>query len=288
LSIGGSRVEFPLVRELKRDNFGLLIAYILPGSVALWGASFHVEVARVWLQTAPGEAATIGGFLYATLASTALGLIISAVRWALVDRVLSLSGVRQPAWNFELFAERLAAYQWLVANHYRYYQFYANMLVALGCAYASWLLSGPAPGAREDLTAVGFVLIEVVLFAGARDSLRKYYERTRALLARRRRRERGKRLPSGERSPRDGYGGAARIAVEELSAPGPGVTCPSCSRTMPEPDDHPAHPRDPQGAGAQSSRPEASPVAKGLDTGGRTPGSADPPNDRAAPKKCPD
>ena len=70
------------MRDLTRDNFGLLIAYLLPGFVALWGAAYHVEAVQSWLRSTAPDAPTIGGFLYATLASTALGLVISAVRWA--------------------------------------------------------------------------------------------------------------------------------------------------------------------------------------------------------------
>jgi hypothetical protein len=123
------------MRDLTRDNFGLLIAYVLPGFVALWGGSYHVEAVRPWLQATPKDAPTVGGFLYTTLASTTLGLVISGVRWAVVDQLLARTGIRQPRWDFELFAERLTAYEILVVNHYRYYQFYANMLVALAWTY---------------------------------------------------------------------------------------------------------------------------------------------------------
>lgn len=180
------------MRDLRRDNFGILIAYLLPGSVALWGASYHVEAVRPWFQASPGDAPSIGGFLFATLASTSLGMVVSALRWALVDTVLSRLGVRPPRWNFELFAERLAAYEFLIAHHYRYYQFYANMLVALAIAYASRILAGVAWGRTEASIAAGFVTIEAVLCAGSWDTLTKYYARTDALL----------RAPAGRRDAR--------------------------------------------------------------------------------------
>lgn len=170
------------MRELKRDNFGLLIAYLLPGSIALWGVSYRVEVVRSWLLVAPGGAPSIGGFLHATLAATALGLVVSAGRWATIDRLLAWTGVRAPGWNFELLAGRLAAYEWLVANHYRYYQFYANMLVALAFSYASRPPSARGPAAAEWALFATFLAAESLLLAGARDALAKYYARTDALL----------------------------------------------------------------------------------------------------------
>ena len=175
-----------MMRDLTRDNFGLLIAYVLPGFVALWGGAYHVEAVRPWLRSTPADAPTIGGFLYATLASTTLGLIISGVRWAVIDRLLARGGVRPPRLDFERFAERLAAYDFLVAQHYRYYQFYANMLVALAWTYLARLASLPAWPGREAWLSLGFVLVEVVLFLGSRDALSKYYDRTAALLRSRR------------------------------------------------------------------------------------------------------
>jgi hypothetical protein len=170
------------MRDITRDNFGLLIAYLLPGFVALWGAAYHVEAVQSWLRSTPPDAPTVGGFLYATLASTALGLVLSAVRWAVIDRILARLGVRQPNWDFDQFSERLAAYELLVAHHYRYYQFYANLLVALLCTYLSRLLVLKTWHGREAWLALGLLLVEGVLFVGAWDTLRKYYVRTGALL----------------------------------------------------------------------------------------------------------
>src|SRR5262249_51372138 len=91
-------------------------------------------------------------------------------------------GVRQPQWDFDQFSERLAAYEGLVAHHYRYYQFYANLLVALLCTYLSRLLVLKTWHGRESGIAPGFLLVDRVLFFVAWDTLRKYYVRTGALL----------------------------------------------------------------------------------------------------------
>jgi hypothetical protein len=171
------------MRDLTRDNFGLLIAYLLPGFVCLWGAAYYVDPVRQWLRSSPPDAPTIGGFLYSTLASTGLGLVISAVRWATIDRLFAWLGLEQPDWDFDRFAERLAAYELLVSQHYRYYQFYSNMLLALFFAYGSRSLVAGRWDEREAWIAAGFAFVEVVLALGAWDTLRKYYARTAALLA---------------------------------------------------------------------------------------------------------
>jgi hypothetical protein len=69
----------------------------------------------------------------------------------------------------------VGAYEFLGLIHYRYYKFYANLVVALIWAYATreyalgWKGLANAP-------------LIVLFFFASRDSLRKYYERTASLL----------------------------------------------------------------------------------------------------------
>lgn len=172
------------LKDLTKDNFGLLIAYLLPGFVCLWGIAYHNADVRAWLHATPPDAPTIGGFLYASLASVAAGLIVSAVRWAVIDRCFALGGICPPVWDYGLFAERLAAFETLVAHHYCYYQFYANMLVAVAFAYSSRLLSSTHRSGHEAWLFLGLVIVEGILLLGARDTLEKYFAKTGSLLGR--------------------------------------------------------------------------------------------------------
>jgi hypothetical protein len=56
-----------VVKELHSGNFGLLIAYVLPGITAVWGLSYVSETVEGWLAKAPESAPTVGGVLYARL-----------------------------------------------------------------------------------------------------------------------------------------------------------------------------------------------------------------------------
>jgi hypothetical protein len=62
--------------EVSGKNFGFLIAYILPGFVRLWAISYFSPTVRAWLvsSSSAAGAATVGGFLYVTLASVGAGL----------------------------------------------------------------------------------------------------------------------------------------------------------------------------------------------------------------------
>jgi len=170
------------VRDVTPDNFGLLIAYLLPGFVALRALRPLVPEVAVVFDVPAGAGPTVGGFLYGTLASVSAGLVVSAVRWAVVDWVYHRTGIPEPDWNFRKLPANLAAFESHVQDHYRYYQFYANMLVALAAGYALTLAARgwPVHWGRLDIGAVGLLTILVL---GSRDSLRKYYRRTEALLS---------------------------------------------------------------------------------------------------------
>ncbi len=168
--------------RLTEQNFGLLIAFVLPGLVTLWGVSFFSPTVAAWLRVTPAGAPTIAGFLFVTLASVAAGLIVSAVRWAVVDSLHHATGIEPPPWDFGRLDEQLPIFLALVENHYRFYQFYANMFIAAAFTYRMYLVAaGRSPFAELGET-LAFLLLEVILFAGSRDALAKYYARTGRLL----------------------------------------------------------------------------------------------------------
>jgi hypothetical protein len=170
------------MRDVTSHNFGLLIAYVLPGVTTLWGASYFSPTVRVWLGSAPADAPTVGGFLYLTVAAIAAGLIASTVRWAVIDTLHHLTGIPRPKWDFSHFADKTAAFDVLCEIHYRYYQFYGNCLTSLAFAYVARRTAlglGFLSFGWEDL---GVLLIECLLFAGSRDTFRKYHERLEMML----------------------------------------------------------------------------------------------------------
>lgn len=167
------------LRGLTEGSFGIVIAYLVPGLVALTAMSDFLPAAESWLGL-HADAPTVGGFLYGTLGSIGTGLTLSAVRWMTLDRVHQATGIVAPAWDFSKLQQNFDAFQGAVENHYRYYQFYGNMLLAT-------LFIPFAPTARSQwLSAtsgwiVGSALI-FVYFLASRDTLSKYYARTAAML----------------------------------------------------------------------------------------------------------
>lgn len=174
-----------LVKESSVTNFGLLIAFLLPGFVALWGISHVSDPVRSWFGASPGEAPTVGGFFYVTLASIVAGMAASTVRWMTIDTIHHVTGVPRPSWDFSRLQENVAAFDMLNELYYRYYQFYANMVVAILVTVLLRHVAAPAHALELDAIDGAAALLTLVFFAGSRDSLRKYYRRGEQLLGRR-------------------------------------------------------------------------------------------------------
>ena len=164
----------------SKQQFGLVVAYLLPGFIALGGLALLVPAVAQWLETTEGGSG-VAPSVYTLLGATALGMIVSCFRWLLIDHVLALTGLTPPLWALDVLEQRLSAFDYFVEYHYRYYQFYANTLIAVLWTYLlnRWLATSPFLG---TLTDISIVVLCAVLFAGSRDALRKYYDRTSSLL----------------------------------------------------------------------------------------------------------
>ena len=170
------------MQSVSNDNFGPLVAYLVPGATVLLGFSQFSPTLRSWFAATPSDAPTIGGFLYLTVASIAAGMTINAVRWAIVDTFHSRTGLPPPAVDFSNLGKNVAAFGLLIHIHYNHYQFHANMLVALAITYACYRveIGGLLPLGWPD---VAFLVLEPIFFAMSRDTLRRYYTRSAQLLA---------------------------------------------------------------------------------------------------------
>jgi hypothetical protein len=162
-------------------QFGLIVAYLVPGFVGLAGVVPLVPAVGQWLQPIAQGDMGFGPPIYALLGATTVGLIVSCFRWALIDQFHHWTGVKRPAWNDSRLTEVLGGFDYLVQSHYRYYEFAGNMLVAVLWTYGlnRLMRTSPLLGLGTDL---GILVITLVLFAASRDALAKYYQRTARLV----------------------------------------------------------------------------------------------------------
>lgn len=165
--------------EILNRQFGLAIAYLLPGFIALLGIAPFAPVVTAWLKT--GQTASLGAPVYAILASIAAGMVVSCFRWFLLDPLVTLTGVGTSPFNTKALEQHPAALNFLIESHYRYYQFYGGTLLAAVWTYLIYRVLGTSPHLGFG-TDFGMVILCAVLFAGARDTLSKYRNRSNQLV----------------------------------------------------------------------------------------------------------
>ena len=151
------------MESVTNANFGPLIAYLVPGATVLVGFSQFSPVLRSWFGASPADAPTIGGFLCLTVASIAVGMTVSAVRWALIDTLHSLTGLPLPRLDFSRLGKNVEAFGLLIEIHYKHFQYYSNMVVASAIAYTCYRvkLGGMLPLGWLD---IAFVVLEANFF----------------------------------------------------------------------------------------------------------------------------
>jgi hypothetical protein len=162
-------------------QFGLILAYLLPGFIGLAGIAPLAPIVGQWLAPVRDASLDIGPTVYAILAAIVVGVILSCFRWVLIDHLHWYMGVQPPAWDDRQLQERLGSFDYLVQNHFRYYEFCGNTLLALLWAYGVNRVLGKLPFLSFGTDVAVFIVL-LVLFAASRDALAKYYTRTGRLV----------------------------------------------------------------------------------------------------------
>ena len=164
--------------DIFNRQFGLLIAFLLPGFVTLAGIAPLSPTVAGWLRA--DQSVPFGSPLYVLLAATAAGMIVSCFRWITIDQILLLTGVPKSAFNAKALEESPAAFSVLVEQHYRFHQFYGNTLIAVIWTYGVYCWVGTL-SLRPGID-IAVLILCAVLFAGSRDALEKYRQRTSLLV----------------------------------------------------------------------------------------------------------
>jgi hypothetical protein len=160
------------MKDISTSNFGLLIAYALPGYIVVWGIGSVLQPEGICTGPGCSSVASLVGFMTTTVAAVAAGMAVSAVRYVLIDSIHSALGLRRPPADGTALQHNHAAVTTSIEQHYRYYQFHANMLIAGAIAYAAHLYTlYTFPGLLE-LLLVG---LAGTFWLAARDNLSKYY-----------------------------------------------------------------------------------------------------------------
>jgi hypothetical protein len=163
--------------------FGLSIAYLIPGLIALYGISYQVPELRTWFGVVAESETTLAGFLFAMVASVGVGVMLSAVRSFLLEDVTGWARPRTGVdWSKRKEVE--SAYQALLNDHYTYYKCYGNTAVAIVVFAACYFWSF-----RNELTVwqwigavVGTTLFVALLVYKAVDCVCRFEDKRGDLL----------------------------------------------------------------------------------------------------------
>src|SRR5579862_3337065 len=147
--------------ETSGRQFGLLIAYVLPGFIALVGMMPIFPIVGQWLRPVTQDGLGIGPPAYALLAAISLGLILSCFRWLSIDQLHRLMGATPPKWDDKRLDSVLRGFDYLVQNHFRYYEFCGNTLIAILWTYGvnRFMRTSPFLGLGTDL---GLLIVSFV------------------------------------------------------------------------------------------------------------------------------
>lgn len=162
------------------NDFGLLIAYVIPGFSLLYGTSYLVPELQVWFSLDALNAMSGASLVLLAVTAIGAGLVAHTIRWCLLDSLHHWTGLRPQQWDFSKFAANLGAYDKLTENHYRYYQFYGGMVVTLAW---SLIARSYALQVTVDANNLALVVLMILMAWGSRDTLSRYYSRLNAVLS---------------------------------------------------------------------------------------------------------
>ena len=167
--------------EILNRQFGLAIAYLLPRFIALLGLAPFAPVGR-WLAASRtnGESWRAPDLRRSYRDCDGNDRELLPMVPGGSDPLAHRRG-GIPLSNARALEERPAAFNSLVESHYRYFQFYANTLVAVIWTYAIYRALGTSPHLSFG-TDFGMLILCAVLFAGSRDTLSKYRNRSKQLV----------------------------------------------------------------------------------------------------------
>jgi hypothetical protein len=133
------RVDQPTVllqvKEVTSTPFGLVIGFLLPGVVALFSLTYWYESAANAFDTFLTSASNLGLFIFLLLGALTLGIITSAVRWIVFEKLLNqipdLYGkkVSDEERRRMYEQERFAAWRAGIDEEYRYHQFFGGLTI---------------------------------------------------------------------------------------------------------------------------------------------------------------
>lgn len=171
------------LKDATSTSFGLVIAFLLPGLVAVGTFALWEDNVRQLLATFLTAESNVGLFLLVLLAALVIGLEISALRSAIVRFTLRSLKLGPEGFAALADAARLQAFRAATDEHYRYHQCWGGIALVLPVAFVGWLTRIESLSLfSSPVRLVAFALLECVTVFAAINEYRYYVERSNQIL----------------------------------------------------------------------------------------------------------
>lgn len=170
--------------QVSIENIGTLIAFLLPGLVAVAGVSGFSPIVRRWLGVERDDGPTIGAALLLGLAAFGAGLLLDAVRIQTIDEIHHHTGIAPPDWSFDRLTDKnFPQFQAVIENHFRYHQFYGNLFLAIVLAYPAWKIAARSPAWPPRWREAWILVLLVITWIASRTELTACYQAMTELMS---------------------------------------------------------------------------------------------------------
>ena len=161
------------MKDVTITSFGLVIAYLLPGLLGLYGLSFWSAALRTTFGTFMTVESNVGLFLIVVLASLMVGMFANGIRWVVCEVWCARWCQMEAAVYANLSGERkLGAYRAAIDEWYRYHQWWGGAAVVAPLCYVGWIISPDAsrlsPVHKAVLSSAFMALEGLAVFAAWR------------------------------------------------------------------------------------------------------------------------
>jgi hypothetical protein len=173
------------MKDVTSTSFGLVIAFLLPGLLALYALTYFSDTARATFFAFQGTTSDLGLFLLTILAGLGMGLEVTAVRWVVFEEFRR----KKSKLDSDLFSQlsddkKLTAFRAAVDEHYRYHQFWGGIFVVFPLLCWGWFrmpIHRNLLGFGEPVSWIVFG-VWVLTGAAAFNAYSRYMKRTKKIL----------------------------------------------------------------------------------------------------------
>jgi hypothetical protein len=166
------------MKALPGFDFGIIIAFFLPGFVAIFALSYLSPRVSGIMSALLSKDQSFGASFITVAIALAAGMIISGIRAFVLDSLHQKTWKSMPDLDYSKLTDKdkLAVFNEAINNTYRFYQFYGNMFVAL--AFLTWVRYAVADvSIRCEKTLFACTLFALVgLLFQSRNTFRDTYE----------------------------------------------------------------------------------------------------------------